>query len=196
MAAERLESDSEMAALLSIQKEMDALGEPMSETFPDYLAMNDRFHAEVLRLAKNEALRHGLDRLYSLPLTSRLALVSLQTKFPEATEIFLIGRDQHLRLIEDECGLCLIAPAGGVCDERRRAHAKHLCRSEDDKRQVAADADRGDCRGAQTAHPVQIDENVQRLEDHADQHVTGRPEEMSRQRSCGEILHSRLSCGA
>ena len=100
MAAERLENESEMEALRSIQNEMDGLGEPMSETFPDYLAMNDRFHAEVLRLAKNEALRHGLDRLFSLPLTSRHAMVSLQTKFPEATEIFVVGRDQHLRIIE------------------------------------------------------------------------------------------------
>jgi GntR family transcriptional regulator of vanillate catabolism len=72
----------------------------MAETFPDYLAMNDRFHAEVLRLSKNEALKHGLERLFSLPLTSRHALVSLQTKFPEATEIFVVGRDQHIRIIE------------------------------------------------------------------------------------------------
>src|SRR6478736_6106244 len=42
MAAERLEDESELAALHSIQKEMDVLGEPMSETFPSYLAMNDR----------------------------------------------------------------------------------------------------------------------------------------------------------
>src|SRR6186997_506793 len=48
MAAERLEDESELAALRSIQEEMDAFGEPMSETFPDYLAMNDKFHAEVL----------------------------------------------------------------------------------------------------------------------------------------------------
>ena len=100
MAAERLENESELAALRSIQEEMDALGEPMSETFPDYLAMNDRFHEEVLSLAKSEPLRHGLDRLVSAPLTSRPALVSLQNKFPEATDIFIIGRDQHLRIIE------------------------------------------------------------------------------------------------
>jgi len=100
MAAERLESESELAALRTIQKEMDALGEPMSETFPAYLEINDRFHAEVLHLAKSEALRHGLDRLFSSPLTSRHALVSLQTKFPEATDIFVIARDQHLRIIE------------------------------------------------------------------------------------------------
>jgi len=100
MAAERLENESELAALHAIQKEMDALGEPNSETFPAYLALNDRFHAEVLQLAKSEALKHGLDRLFSSPLTSRHALVSLQTKFPEATDIFIIGRDQHLRIIE------------------------------------------------------------------------------------------------
>ena len=100
MAAERLEDESELTAIRSIQTEMDALGEPMSETFPAYLAMNDRFHAEVLRLAKSEPLKQSLDRLVSAPLTSRLGLVSLQTKFPEATEIFVIGRDQHLRIIE------------------------------------------------------------------------------------------------
>lgn len=100
MAAERLEKESELAPLHVSQTEMDALGEPTSETFPAYLAMNDRFHAEVLRLAKSEALKHGLDRLLSTPLTSRRALVSLQQKFPEATEMFIVGRDQHLRIIE------------------------------------------------------------------------------------------------
>lgn len=100
MAAERLEQESELAALHTIQKEMDAIGEPTSETFPAYLAINDRFHAEVLRLAKSEALKHGLERLLTTPLTSRRALVSLQTMFPEATDIFIIGRDQHHRIIE------------------------------------------------------------------------------------------------
>jgi GntR family transcriptional regulator of vanillate catabolism len=100
MAAERLETESELSALRQIQQEMDALGEPDSATFPGYLAVNDRFHAEVLRLAKSEALRHGLERLMSTPLTSRHALVSLQTRFPEATDIFIIGRDQHIRIVE------------------------------------------------------------------------------------------------
>ncbi|HEX4998016.1 MAG TPA: GntR family transcriptional regulator [Terriglobia bacterium] len=100
MAAERLENESELAPLRASQREMDVLGEPTSETFPEYLVMNERFHEEALRLAKSEALKHGLNRLLTTPLTSRRALVSLQEHFPEATDIFIIGRDQHHRIIE------------------------------------------------------------------------------------------------
>jgi GntR family transcriptional regulator of vanillate catabolism len=31
---------------------------------------------------------------------SRQALVSLQTRFPEASDIFIVARDQHLRIVE------------------------------------------------------------------------------------------------
>jgi GntR family transcriptional regulator of vanillate catabolism len=62
--------------------------------------LNENFHAEVVRLARNETLKRVLDRLLSLPLASRRALVSLQTKFPESSEIFVIARDQHLQMID------------------------------------------------------------------------------------------------
>jgi GntR family transcriptional regulator of vanillate catabolism len=100
LAAERLEHDRDLDNLRKRQADMETLGEPTLETFPTYLELNERFHAEVIRLAKNDTLKHVLDRLLSLPLASRLALVSLQTKFPESSEIFLIARDQHLQLIE------------------------------------------------------------------------------------------------
>jgi GntR family transcriptional regulator of vanillate catabolism len=100
LAAERLSEESHLTALRNAQFDMDAVGEPTSETFPMYLDLNDRFHVEVLRLAKSEMLRQALDRLLSLPLASREALVSLQTRFPEASEIFIVGRDQHVRIIE------------------------------------------------------------------------------------------------
>src|SRR5678816_3203053 len=98
LAAERLEHERELDNLRGCQAEMDTLGEPTLETFPDYLQQNEKFHAEVVRLAKNETLKHVLDRLVSVPLASRRALVSLQTKFPESSEIFVIARDQHCLL--------------------------------------------------------------------------------------------------
>jgi len=100
LAAERLEHERDLDKLRASQAEMDTLGEPTIETFPTYLELNENFHAEVLRLAKNETLKHVLDRLLSLPLASRRALVSLQTKFPESSEIFVIARDQHLQMID------------------------------------------------------------------------------------------------
>ena len=100
LAAERLNHDLELEALRRRQHEMDALGEPSADTLPRYLELNDRFHDEVLRLAKSATVRRALERLLSIPLVSRQALVSLQTRFPEASDIFVIGRDQHLRIID------------------------------------------------------------------------------------------------
>ena len=100
LAAERLTDDNELAALRQYQDDMDALREPTPETLPRYLELNDRFHNEILRLARNETLRRTLERLLSMPLASRQALVSLQTRFPEASDIFIVARDQHLRIVD------------------------------------------------------------------------------------------------
>lgn len=100
MAAERLEDQRDLDNLRQRQADMETLGEPTVETFPAYLELNEKFHAEVIRLAKNDTLKHVLDRLLSLPLASRRALVSLQIKFPESSEIFVIARDQHFQLID------------------------------------------------------------------------------------------------
>jgi GntR family transcriptional regulator of vanillate catabolism len=100
LAAERLTDDKELATLRQHQDNMDALGEPTPDTLPRYLELNDRFHDEILRLARNETLRRTLERLLSMPLASRQALVSLQTRFPEASDIFMVARDQHLRIVE------------------------------------------------------------------------------------------------
>lgn len=100
LAAERLVDERELDALRRCQEELDAVGEPTIETFPRYLQINDKFHGEILRLARNETLKGVLDRLLSVPLASRDALVSLQTKFPESLEIFIVARDQHLQIID------------------------------------------------------------------------------------------------
>jgi GntR family transcriptional regulator of vanillate catabolism len=100
LAAERLGADSQLHTLRKAQRDMDAIGEPTPETFPAYLDVNERFHMEVLRLAKSDMVKQALDRLLSIPLASRSALVSLQSRFPEASDIYIVGRDQHLRIIE------------------------------------------------------------------------------------------------
>jgi len=100
LAAEHLVDVSELAPLRRVQSELDSLGEPAIETFPAYLQLNDRFHAEIVKLAKNDILKKTLESVASVPLLSRRALVSLQTKFPESSEIFMIAREQHLQLID------------------------------------------------------------------------------------------------
>jgi GntR family transcriptional regulator of vanillate catabolism len=100
LAAERLTDEAELDTLRRRQHEMDALGEPTVHTLPRYLELNDRFHEEIVRLAKSEMVKRALERLFSVPLVSRRALVSLQTRFPEASDLFIVGRDQHVRLID------------------------------------------------------------------------------------------------
>ncbi|HUR21523.1 MAG TPA: GntR family transcriptional regulator [Vicinamibacterales bacterium] len=100
LAAERLTDEAQLTGLRTCQDAMDALGEPTPDTLPQYLALNDRFHDEILRLAKSLTLKRSLEQLLSLPLASRQALVSLRIRFPEASDIFIVGRDQHLRIIE------------------------------------------------------------------------------------------------
>ena len=100
LAAENLVDVRELEVLRRRQAELDTLGKPTIETFPSYLHLNDKFHAEIVRLAKNEILKKALNSVVSVPLSSRRALVSLQTKFPESAEIFMIARDQHLQTIE------------------------------------------------------------------------------------------------
>ena len=80
-------------------------------------------------------------------------------------------RRQHLRLVEDEDGAVPILLPRRVRHERRRADAQHLRDGEDDEREVAGDADAGHGLLSQPSDPVQIDEEVERLEDHRHQHV-------------------------
>ena len=76
------------------------MGEPTVETFPAFLELNDRFHSEVMRLAKNEVLRQALDRLFSFPLITPRVLVSVGPKWAEASQLFIISQEQHNGIIE------------------------------------------------------------------------------------------------
>ena len=88
-----------------------------------------------------------------------------------------------------------ILPAGRVRDERRRADAEHLRHREHDEHQVAGDADGGDGLRAEAADPVQIDQEVQRLEDHRHEHEAGGLEQMPRRRD-PVVIHAALASRA
>jgi hypothetical protein len=77
-----------------------------------------------------------------------------------------------------------------VRHERGRTNREHLRDRDDDERQVGAQADRRDGIGPQPSHPKQIDQHIQRLKDHADEHEARRLEEMAGQGTGGEVLHT------
>jgi GntR family transcriptional regulator of vanillate catabolism len=100
LAAERLVDDRELDHLRKSQQDIDVMGEPTIDMFPAFLELNDRFHSEVMNLAKNEMLRQALDRLFSFPLTSPRILVSFGPKWTETSQLFIISQEQHHRLFE------------------------------------------------------------------------------------------------
>src|SRR6516164_7199597 len=97
LAAERLRSNDELDVLRKYRDEMDAIGKPpMSESlFSRYLDLNERFHSELVRLAKNEMLQWTLDRVISLPFASPSALLFARSKMPKCAEMHMIGQEQH-----------------------------------------------------------------------------------------------------
>ena len=121
LAAERLRSDRELDTLRRYRDEMDSIGKPpMSEDlFSRYLDLNEKFHSELVRLAKNEMLQWTLDRVLSLPFASPSALLFARSKMPKCTEMHLIGQEQHQTIVE-----ALENRQGSRAESLAREHAR------------------------------------------------------------------------
>jgi GntR family transcriptional regulator of vanillate catabolism len=102
LAAERLEDDRELDPLRRIRDEMDSMQKPANneDSFSQYLDLNERFHSEVIRLAKNDMLQWTLDRVISLPFASPSALVFARSKLPGSADMQIIGQEQHHAIVD------------------------------------------------------------------------------------------------
>src|SRR5439155_24218281 len=61
---------------------------------------------------------------------------------------------------------------------------------ERDESEVAGNAHGGDRLRPQSAYPIQVDQEVERLKDHRDQHEAGGLEQMPGDRPGGEVVHA------
>jgi GntR family transcriptional regulator, vanillate catabolism transcriptional regulator len=102
LSAERLEHPSELDMLRQYIDQMDAIPRPGMnlDSFSHYLDLNEAFHSEMVRLAKNQMLRSTLDRVISLPFASPSALLFARSKLPKSSEIHTIGQAQHRAIVE------------------------------------------------------------------------------------------------
>jgi GntR family transcriptional regulator of vanillate catabolism len=119
LAAERLTSDAELDTLRKYQSDMDAIGNPTTETFPFYLETNDAFHDEIVRLARSPMLRLMLDRLFNLPFAAPSALVNSPMRLPDAEMRFSLGKEHHHLLIDAIAGR-----HGSFAESMAREHAR------------------------------------------------------------------------
>jgi GntR family transcriptional regulator of vanillate catabolism len=119
-AAERLGSPAELDALRETCGSLDeAVRDESLDAFLRYVELNERFHAELVALAKSQALARAIANVMSLPFASPGALLSSQAELPESREILVVAQHQHRCLVE-----AIAAGHGARAEEIAREHAR------------------------------------------------------------------------
>ncbi|HEY2842719.1 MAG TPA: GntR family transcriptional regulator, partial [Bryobacteraceae bacterium] len=98
LAAERLDDPAEAAELQAVNKQLVILVRRRKltlECLEQYMDLNAKFHAEILRLSQCRMLHRAMEHICSLPFASPSAFVRRQYIAPESWELFHIAIDQH-----------------------------------------------------------------------------------------------------
>lgn len=101
LAAERWQNPAELDHLRGIQRSIDGLSKlDLQEFGQQYLDLNESFHAAIVELSRNEALRRALDQVSRLPFSSPGAAVLLTGNRETEKEVRSITHEHHRALIE------------------------------------------------------------------------------------------------
>ena len=119
-AAERGASRRDLRALRTINESVEPLvHEADYESFERYVALNELFHARLLKMANSPLLERTLDGVLSLPFASPSALVLQHAQLPESREILVVAHRQHLWLAD-----AIEHREGARADSIAREHAR------------------------------------------------------------------------
>jgi GntR family transcriptional regulator of vanillate catabolism len=136
MAAERLESPSELEPMLQCLAEIDRLlatRNPGILPVAAYLPLNGRFHALLVDLARSPIVRRSLEQVLGLPFASPNAFVGSETGDAEWYDALLIAQSQH-RAIAEAIAAREGARAESVAREHSRAARKSILRALEERR--------------------------------------------------------------
>ena len=103
LAAERLEDPAEAADLKDVHQELVLSVRRRKLTLAyleQYIDLNAKFHAEILRLSQCRMLQRAMEHVCSLPFASPSAFVRRQYVAPESWELFHIAIDQHGGIVD------------------------------------------------------------------------------------------------
>lgn len=100
LAAERLTDPAQLEPMRRIKREMEEILRMDFESFSRYLDLNEAFHACILDLANNQALRRAIDQVYKVPFASPSSRVLLPKTLPGSRDIIPIASEHHRALIE------------------------------------------------------------------------------------------------
>jgi GntR family transcriptional regulator of vanillate catabolism len=119
-AAERGASRRDLRALRTINESVEPLVRRADyESFERYVALNEAFHARLLKMADSPLLERTLEGVLSLPFASPSALVLQHAQLPESREILVVAHRHHLGLTEAIAGR-----EGARADGIAREHAR------------------------------------------------------------------------
>ena len=104
LAAERLTSGSDLDVLRGYAARMVALEHLTIDSFPEYMDMNEAFHAALVDLAKSAMLRRSLEQVNLLPFASPSAMVFPTSVLPQSNETLAVANEHHRALIEAIAG--------------------------------------------------------------------------------------------
>jgi GntR family transcriptional regulator of vanillate catabolism len=118
LAAERLSADHELAPLRRYCAGMENLPRLTIDSFPEYMDLNEGFHAAMLDVAKSAMLRRSLEQVNMLPFASPSAMVFPTSVMPRSNEILAIANEHHRALVE-----AIAARHGTRAESLGREHA-------------------------------------------------------------------------
>jgi GntR family transcriptional regulator, vanillate catabolism transcriptional regulator len=122
-AAERRPPRRRLDRLRAVNDEIGAIvhePEPSFDGFVRYVALNERFHGQLVELAGSEVVSRALEGVVALPFASASAgLVAIQAQLRESREILVIAHSQHAALID-----AITAGEGTRAEAIAREHAR------------------------------------------------------------------------
>ena len=118
-AAERLGSPTELADLVAVTEQLDAVvGEPTPE-LERFVELNDEYHRALVVLAKSAAVARAIANAVALPFASPGALLASQATLTREREVLVVAQHQH-RMLLDAVG----AGHGSRAEDIAREHAR------------------------------------------------------------------------
>jgi GntR family transcriptional regulator of vanillate catabolism len=103
LTAEKAQSPADTARLQGFHNDLVQVVRPRKltlECLEQYMELNGKFHAEILRLSDCRMLERAMEHVCSLPFASPSAFVRRQYLAPESWDLFRIAIDQHQDILE------------------------------------------------------------------------------------------------
>lgn len=118
LAAERLVADADLEPVRGYCAGMKRLERLTIDSFPQYMDLNEAFHAAIIDLSRSEMLRRSLDQVNQLPFASPSAMVFPTSVLTRSAELLAVANEHHQSLVD-----AITARQGTRAESLAREHA-------------------------------------------------------------------------